>query len=364
MGAGGCGRRSEAVRSVSIPARRRARRCTDSGRNERKVRSKAIRSNVFCWKSRPDEQEEHEAGERIHEPLAAPGGDVDEAAAEEHREPEGQRDLEGHDARSHGAPGDAEVVRGAEEQHRQREEDVQDVEQPLKAALERAAVGIARDAEEHDVAEGESGDAELQVEPPNRRRPREPAVFGGDRRLVAERGDGFRHAPKRRLTRSILDVHRASEQVNLGPHDARLEAPELLEQPHARRAMNGRNRQGHPRPAAIIEGDEPRRDRRVVEAREAAGIERRGGLLRDARRIIEAVEAVEPVRRQDREDALAAAATERPASRHDGGGAALVAAVATERLRIDRCDDGRGDSHGAVPAEGAREVPEGKCAFG
>ncbi len=45
-----------------------------------------------------DEQEEHEAGERIHEPLAASGGDVDEAAAEEHREPEGERDFERHDA--------------------------------------------------------------------------------------------------------------------------------------------------------------------------------------------------------------------------------------------------------------------------
>ena len=45
---------------------------------------------------------------------------------------------------------------------------------------------------------------------------------------------------KRRLARSILDVHRAPEQVDLGAHDARLEAPELLEQPHARRAMNGR----------------------------------------------------------------------------------------------------------------------------
>jgi hypothetical protein len=32
--------------------------------------------------------------------------------------------------------------------------------------------------------------------------------------------------------------------------------------------------------------------------------------------------------------------------------------MATERVRIDRCDDGRGDSHGAVPTEGAREVPE------
>ncbi len=189
--------------------------------------------------------------------------------------------------RSHGAPGDAEVVGGAEEQHREREEDVQDVEQPLKAAFERAAVRIARDAEEHDVAERESGDAELQVEPPNRRRPRQAAVFGGDRRLVAERGDGFGHAAKGRLARSILDVHRAPEQVDLGAHDARLEAPELLEQPHARRAMNGRDRQRHPRTASIVEGDEARRDRGVVEAREAAGIERRGGLLRDARRIIE-----------------------------------------------------------------------------
>ena len=96
------------------------------------------------------------------------------------------------------------------------------------------------------------------------------------------------------------------------------------------------NRQRYPRTAAIVEGDEARRDRRVVEAREAAGIERRGRLLRDARRVIDAVEAVEPVRRQDREDALAAAAAERSASRHDGGGAALVAAVATERSVIDR----------------------------
>ena len=140
----------------------------------------------------PREQEEHEAGERIHEPLAAPGGDVDEAAAEEHREPEGERDFECHDPRSHGAPGDAEVVGGAEEQYRESKEDVQDIEQPLKTVFERAAVRIARDAEEHDVAEGESGHAELQVEPANRRRPRQAAVFAGDRRLVAERGDGFR----------------------------------------------------------------------------------------------------------------------------------------------------------------------------
>ena len=92
----------------------------------------------------------------------------------------------------------AEVVRRAEEQDRERERHVERVEEVLKARVQRRTVHIARDAEQHNVAEGKSGDADLQVETP----PAEQCVgrraFRTDDRLVAERGKALGHASQRR----------------------------------------------------------------------------------------------------------------------------------------------------------------------
>ncbi len=111
-----------------------------------------------------DQQEEDQAGERVEKAFAATDEDLDHTAAEEHGEPQGNRHVECDRARARGRPRRTEVVSGAEEQHRQGEGQIEQAEQFPELRGQRRAVGVARDAEEHHVAEREAGDADLQIE--------------------------------------------------------------------------------------------------------------------------------------------------------------------------------------------------------
>ena len=157
-------------------------------------------------------------------------------------------------------------------------------------------------------------------------------------------------------------MDRPSQQVHFGAHDTGLEPPQLFEQPHAGRTMNRRDRERHAREAPVVEGDEARGNGGIVECRESRRVERLRVLLRYAGRRIERVERVEPERCQDREDALAAAAAERFASRHNGPGATSVAAVATDGVAIDGlAGDGRGGNHRGGVGIGGKGGAAARC---
>ncbi len=118
------------------------------------------------------------------------------------------------------------------------------------------------------------------------------------------------------------------------------------------------NRQRHPRQASVVEGDEARCDRGVVEAAKRPASRSPALFCETPADVVERVEArrartttrIEKTLSQPRQQNVRVADTM-------AAGAALVAAVTTERLVIDRlADDGRGDSHGAVPTE-----EQGRC---
>ena len=116
-----CGRttRQSPARRCSSGDRRRCRPSrstrTDSGRNDRNVRSNAIALERLLLEEPADQQEEHEARERIEEPLAAAGRDVGRAAHEQRRQADRDRHVERHRAGiAQRVPRAPEIVRRAE----------------------------------------------------------------------------------------------------------------------------------------------------------------------------------------------------------------------------------------------------------
>ena len=114
-------RSSPAARSLSslplvLDANRRAGGTTGT------MRSNAIAVERLLLEEPADQQEEHQAGEGVDEPLAAAGDDVERGCGRRATaRPSAIGHVERHRAAAQRLPGGAEVVRRAEEQHRHRE---------------------------------------------------------------------------------------------------------------------------------------------------------------------------------------------------------------------------------------------------
>ena len=255
------------------------------------MRSKAIASNAFCCSSRPIRRKNTSPANESRKPAPRPSA-MSAVAAREHRgQADRDRHVERHRAGAQRRRRRSKVVRGAEQQHRDREGQVERVEKALELRRQRGAIGVAGDAEEHHVAEGEAGDAELQVERAaggghGVRRP-----LGVDRRLVAERGERpgdragrRRAADRRRCARSggpgrLRCVRRPRRSARAAPAARRTMRSAAPAPRTSRRPRHRRPAPGAPRPP---DRPAPRNDRRAAD-RASAGTRQQPDRRRSSR---------------------------------------------------------------------------------
>src|SRR5262249_22787250 len=113
------------------------------------------------------EQEENQSGQGIEIPFAAAGTNLESALGKQRRQPERNRHIQRQHALAQGGQRALPIIRRAVDQHRQRQRQAQISEDsPKNRAAEAVQAQIQRDAEQHDVAERETGHAKLQPTPP------------------------------------------------------------------------------------------------------------------------------------------------------------------------------------------------------
>ena len=222
------------------------------------------------------QQEEDETGQAVE--IAFPGSakDFPGALPVERGEAEGDRHIQGEHPLSVRGEGRAPVVRRAEDEHREGEGEAQPPEQLLEhRAAQAVQPQITRQTEQHDVAKGEPGHAGLEHLPLGRRI-RRPFLQmpQRQRRFVSERGQQGGYATQPQPIRRVTDTDLAPRKVDLRPADARMQPEQVLEQPDASNAVDGRQVKGNSPRAVVREIEQPAFDLRVIQEgppRRAAG---------------------------------------------------------------------------------------------
>lgn len=276
------------------------------------------------------EEKEEQSGEGIEVAFATAADDFINTLREQRGDAGGDGDINREHALAQADPRGAPVVGGAEEEDGQREDKAEVAEEFLQTGTAEAIKSeVGRDAEEHDVAEGEAGDGKLQPEAA-----RNGAAGGGRSVEVGEFEVGF--VAERSEERGDFAEFDAggvegdggflAREIHLRGADAGLELEQVFEQPHARDAVNGGEAEGDVREAGVGEIDEAGAGLGGVEIGELAGSGGAGDA--DAGGVAEAVEIGEAVFREQFKNGAAALAAEGVAGVREGGRGARCAAVA------------------------------------
>ena len=246
-------------------------------------------------------------------------------------------------------PRRAPVIRRAVNQHRQRERQSQPAGEQLEPRPAQAVeTEIARQRQQHHVAEAEPGDADLQPLPlpPARSFPTlAPVEFAKrQRRLVTQRRQQRRDLTQLHLRPVERDAHLAPGKVHPRFTDAGAQPKQILQQPHTRHAMNRRQMQRDLRSLLIREVEELLLHRRVIE-KSPLPLRRRQTHARTGRGS-QFIELAQPAFRQQRENGLASQAAEVTPLIDEGAARTPFAAVVAVR-QLAVCA-GRRDPTGSV----------------
>src|SRR5690242_12833615 len=148
-------------------------------------------------------------------------------------------------------------------------------------------------------------------------------------------------------------MDRSSEEIDFGAENPWIEAPELLQQPHTRRAMNRRHRKRDARDRPVVERDQSIGNGGVIKCGETARIAPAGLLLRGARVDVAGVKRPQSGTLEQCEYRFTPAAAEVAVARRDGARSTGIAAVTTPGQSEAGQRFGGGDLHRCRPHRNA-----------
>ena len=289
-----------------------------------------------------NQQEKYQPREGVEVARSAARQHLERAHAEQRNQAQADGKIEVDVALPQALPRRAEEGAGAEQQHRHGQRQTQIPKKPPELALQifykREVFG---QGQQHHIAEGEGGQAQLVVEQPAGVVRLRAQLGQRNLRLVAHRGQQLHHGFQAGIGQAVADGDFLPQKLHPRLHDARVEPGQVFEQPDAGRAVHLRNVQGEPCPLRRAKRQQLRLHGFRIEVIEAAGqlhvLHFQAGLL------AEAVIGAEVVGIEQLVHGAAAGAAKRPFGQKQRLGRARVAAVGAGQVGSGLFENGRHD---------------------